>query len=87
LDFLWIGGHAICTKNVPEELKAVFAALTLEFVQGQPAFSKPLKHCCECLIMLLLGLAKNEYVVADVNCARDAVKTLADGVLKDFGGH
>jgi hypothetical protein len=35
--------------------------------------------------MLLLGLAKDEYVVTDVDCTRDSVKTLADGVLKDFG--
>ena len=36
--------------------------------------------------MPLLSPAKNEYVVADVDCATDAVQTLADSVLENFGG-
>ncbi len=72
MDFRWVRGHAICTKDVTKELKAALAVLALELVQGQTSFTKALEYCCECLVVVLLSLAKDEDVVADVDCARDA---------------
>ena len=84
MDFRWVRGHAICTKDVTKELKVALAVLALELVQGQTSFTKALEYCRECLVVVLLSLAKDEDVVADVDCARDAVQSLADCVLEYF---
>ena len=49
-------------------------------------FSKALECRGKCLIVLLLGFTEDEYVVADVHCARDAIQAGTDGILKNFRG-